>query len=318
MTVAEKLAVGLVGVGKIARDQHVPALDRNPRYVLAATASRDHQLERVEGIPSYPSLEAMLDAVPSLSAVALCVPPAARYALARAALLGGKHVLLEKPPAVTAREIDYLTDLARERSLSLFTAWHSQFAPAVAPAKAWLAGRVIRSAHITWKEDVRLWHPGQEWIWEPDGFGVFDPGVNALSIANEILPGDLTVTGATLAFPENRQTPIAARLSLGLKDAKVEAEFDWRQTGPQTWDISVQTDAGALHMSGGGRALTLAGVVADLAPSAEYDGVYGRFLTLIDERGIGVDTRPLRLVAAAQLIATREITEPFYWKDKIQ
>ncbi|MEJ0092938.1 MAG: Gfo/Idh/MocA family oxidoreductase [Methylocella sp.] len=309
---AESIAVGLLGVGKIARDQHVPALSRNPRYVLAATASHDHGVNRIDKIPSYPSLAAMLEAVPNLGAVALCVPPAPRYALARAALLAGKHVLLEKPPGASTSEVHHLIELARERSLCLFAAWHSQFAPAPAVAKAWLAGRKIRSARIIWKEDVNFWHPGQEWIWEPGGFGVFDPGINALSIASVILPGDLSVASATLIFPENRQTPIAARLSLRLDDVVVEAEFDWRQTGPQTWDITVETDAGQLHLSKGGGALTLAGKAAILPPEAEYDGVYERFATLIDQRRIGVDARPLHLVADAHLIAAREIAKAFY------
>ena len=41
---------------------------------------------------------------------------------------------------------------------------------------------------VTWKEDVRHWHPGQQWIWEAGGFGVFDPGINALSIVTKIMP----------------------------------------------------------------------------------------------------------------------------------
>ena len=58
----------------------------------------------------------------------------------------------------------------------------------VALAKTWLAENPLRRLHVTWKEDVRIWHPGQEWVWEPGGLGVFDPGINALSIMTEILP----------------------------------------------------------------------------------------------------------------------------------
>jgi D-galactose 1-dehydrogenase len=51
------------------------------------------------------------------------------------------------------------------------------------PAKAWLAGkRQVARGRITWREDVRKWHPGQDWVFEPGGMGVFDPGINALSI----------------------------------------------------------------------------------------------------------------------------------------
>ncbi len=95
---------------------------------------------------------------------------------------------------------------------------------------------------IIWKEDVRHWHPNQEWIWAAGGLGIFDPGINALSIVTHILPRPLFITAATLEFPENRDAPIAA--TIAFTDANklaVSAEFDWRQTGKQSWDIVAQT-----------------------------------------------------------------------------
>ncbi len=50
---------------------------------------------------------------------------------------------------------------------------------------------------------MRQWHPNQEWIWQAGGLGVFDPGINALSIITHILPRALFITKATLEFPEN-------------------------------------------------------------------------------------------------------------------
>ena len=82
------------------------------------------------------------------------------------------------------------------------------------------------------------------------GFGVFDPGINALSILTRILPRPFFLTAAELSFPRNRAAPIAADLVFS-DDAgtAIRAEFDWRQTGPQTWDIRVETDAGRLTLS---------------------------------------------------------------------
>ena len=71
---------------------------------------------------------------------------------------------------------------------TLFTAWHSQFAPAVPAARRWIEAHRPRHIKVTWREDVRRWHPGQEWVWEPGGFGVCDPGINAMSIFTEIMP----------------------------------------------------------------------------------------------------------------------------------
>ncbi|MFX7849463.1 hypothetical protein ABTK11_20365, partial [Acinetobacter baumannii] len=87
----------------------------------------------------------------------------------------------------------------------------------------------------------------------PGGLGVFDPGINALSIVTEILPQAMFLKQATLEVPSNRQTPIAARL--GFTDAlgtDVQADFDWRQTGEQTWDIVIETDSTRVHLKKGG------------------------------------------------------------------
>jgi D-galactose 1-dehydrogenase len=54
---------------------------------------------------------------------------------------------------------------------------------------------------VEWKEDVRQWHPGQQWIWQPGGLGVFDPGINALSIVTWMLPRPIFLTASELVFP---------------------------------------------------------------------------------------------------------------------
>ena len=171
--------VALVGIGKIARDQHVPALAASPDWELAATVSRSGT---VEGVESFTDFAAMLAARPDIGTVSLCLPPQPRYPYAEAALRAGRHVMLEKPPGQTLAEVHALERLAAAQGVTLYATWHSRMAEAVAPAKAWLADKVVRRAHITWREDVRKWHPGQDWVFEPGGMGVFDPGINALSI----------------------------------------------------------------------------------------------------------------------------------------
>ena len=201
--------IALVGIGKIALDQHVPALNASPDWELAATISRSG---KVEGIPAWTDFATFLRERPDIPVVSLCMPPVPRYTYAEAALEAGRHVMLEKPPGATLAEVHALETIAKTRGLSLYATWHSRMAHAVAPAKAWLADKTIRKAHITWREDVRKWHPGQDWVFEPGGMGVFDPGINALSILTDILPKPVHLTKATLEFPANRQTPIAAQL----------------------------------------------------------------------------------------------------------
>jgi D-galactose 1-dehydrogenase len=209
-------------------------------------------------------------------------------------------------------ELDPLITLASENSLTLFATWHSRYAPAVEPARAWLSSRRIDKVQINWKEDVRVWHPGQRWIWQPGGLGVFDPGINALSILTRILPQPLFVTSADLAFPANRDAPIAANLALSdAQGLKITAEFDFLQTGPQSWDIDLDTDGGAVTLSMGGARLRAGGKQLVDAADAEYAGLYRRFRELAATGEADVDLAPLQLVADAFLLGRRRTVEPF-------
>lgn len=303
------IPVALVGIGKIARDQHVPAIAADPEFELVAAVSRHGS---VEGVPQFADLGTFLAEGPP-AAVSLCVPPSVRTEMALQALAAGRDVMLEKPPAATLGEVEAMRAAAAASGATLFATWHSREAPGVAAARRWLEGRAVRDASIVWKEDVRRWHPGQAWIWEPAGFGVFDPGINALSILTEILPGAFRVEDATLVFPENRQTPVAARVALrGTGGYPVAVDLDWLQQGPQTWDITVETDGGRLELSGGGAVLTIDGVEQVREPEREYPRLYRRFAELVRARASDVDASPLRIVADAFLVGRREIGAPFF------
>ncbi|WP_111496278.1 Gfo/Idh/MocA family protein [Marinobacter bohaiensis] len=304
-----ELKLGLVGFGKIARDQHLPALERNPSMELCAIASPS---STQDALPQFQSMEAMLDAMPELQAVALCVPPAVRYQLASEALARGLHVLLEKPPGATLHEVELLSRQAEAAGVTLFATWHSRFAPAVGPAREWLAGRTVRHVDVHWKEDVRVWHPGQDWIWEPGGMGVFDPGINGLSIVTAVLDHPFVLRDARLHVPENCQTPIAADLVFQAGgDTEMHAAFDFRQTGPQLWDIHVHTDDGKLTLSAGGSQMWVDGELIFEAPEREYEGIYERFAALVADNRSDVDVTPLRLVSDAFLLGRREHVEAF-------
>src|SRR3546814_11611667 len=104
-------------------------------------------------------------------------------------------------------------------------------------ARVRIAQDGLSRARITWIEDVRKWHPGQDWIWKPGGFGVFDPGINALSLASLLFPGPLTVSKAELDYPSNSDTPIAAILSLMTTDhVPIAVILNWRTEGEERWE----------------------------------------------------------------------------------
>jgi D-galactose 1-dehydrogenase len=304
-----KIKIAIVGLGKIARDQHIPSLHSSDAYELVGIASPHHKLD---GVPSFGDIETLLREVPAIQAVALCTTPQVRYGIARFALAQGRHVLLEKPPGVTVSEVRALSDFAQAQGVTLFASWHSRHARAVEPARAWLMPRKILSVAVAWKEDVRVWHPGQPWIWKAGGLGVFDPGINALSILTHIIPGGLALKSAELSYPSNCETPIAAQLSLAdPRGAVTKVELNFLQTGRQTWDIDIETDAGHLNLSMGGTLMTVDGKAVATAQATEYANLYAHFAQLVRERRSDVDFAPLQLVADAFLCGRRTEVEPF-------
>ena len=120
------------------------------------------------------------------------------------------------------------------------------------------------------------------------------------------------LTAATLTFPENRQTPIAAALTFS---GNVTADFDWRQTGPQTWDIEVETGSGTLTLRMGGNVLEVDGkaVAGENTIMGEYPALYARMTDLIATGACDVDLAPMVHVADVMTLGTRAYTEAFHF-----
>jgi D-galactose 1-dehydrogenase len=309
--VSQPIRLAVIGMGKIAHDQHLPAIAANADFQLVATVSRNGAA--TDGLPFFASIEALAASDVAVDAVALCTPPQVRRAIAMTAIAKRWHVFLEKPPGATLAEVAALVEAADTAGVSLLASWHSRYAAGVEPARAWLADRRIAKATITWREDVRVWHPGQHWIWEPGGFGVFDPGINALSIATHILP-PFFVEQAELDVPANCAAPIAARIDFrATHGAPIAMDLDFRQEGPQSWDIVVETDAGVLTLAKGGGELSLPDgeTPAGTALHGEYPGLYARFSDIVRAGTSDVDIAPLRLVADAFLRGRHITVEPF-------
>ncbi len=302
------LRTAIIGFGKIAADQHVPAINGNPRFELAGSVSRQGN----GPAPNFTSHTELLAADLDLQCAAITTPPGPRYGIARDCIDAGLHLLLEKPPTVTLGEVEELQRLAEAKGVTLFTSWHAQANPAVTAAAALLEGQRVAEMQVTWHEDVHKWHPGQQWVWEPGGFGVFDPGINAFSIISAIFPGALFVREATLSFPANAQTPIAAELTLDspAADGPLRCSLDWRKTDGEEWTIAIRlTDGRRVELRDGGGKLLLDGVEQEVSGPGEYPELYRRFADLIDCRQSHVDVQPLRLVADALLVGRRETVD---------
>src|ERR1051325_1260613 len=114
----QKLSWGVLGAARIATQKVIPAMQRGEWSTVAAIASRD--LSRAEAaaraldIPkAYGSYEAML-ADPDIEAIYNPLPNHLHVPMTSAAAAAGKHVLCEKPIAITANEAEQLKRAASQ------------------------------------------------------------------------------------------------------------------------------------------------------------------------------------------------------------
>jgi len=310
-----KRKIAVIGVGKIAIDQHLPVIDRSDDFKVAATVST--RLIAHNGLPVFKTPAELYAAMPDVDLVSICTPPGVRHAFVREAIDAGKHVLMEKPPTPTISELDDLVAYAKKKKRILFQTWHSRYNEAVDAAKKIVRRNGVKSVRIDWRESVRKWHPGQEWVWEPGGFGVCDPGINALSIFTKVLPFPVFVDKATLRFPANRQTPVDVDIvfkSAEPNQPEMSAGFNWLEESGEIWTIKIITNLGdEWKLENGGRKLLVNGAPVIENPDNEYEQIYDHFAKLLKKGKSDVTDEPLRLVADAFLLGARENVADFYW-----
>ena len=310
-----KKKIAVIGIGKIAIDQHLPVIDKSRDFEVAATVSTRMVAHR--DLPVFKTPAELFAKMPEIELLAICTPPGVRHAFVREAIDAGKHILMEKPPTPTISELDDLVAYAKKKKSILFQTWHSRYNEAVDATKKILKKDGVESVRIDWRESVRKWHPGQDWVWEPGGFGVCDPGINALSIFTKILPFPVFVEAAKLKFPANRQTPVDVELkfkSAEKNQPALSAGFNWLEESGEIWTVAITTLRGDdLLLEKGGTVLKINGAVVIENPSEEYERIYEHFAKLLKKGKSDVTDEPLRLLADAFLLGSRENVEDFHW-----
>lgn len=310
-----KRKIAVIGVGKIAQDQHLPVIDASPDWELAATVSTRGISHN--GLPVFKTPAELYATMPEVSVVSICTPPGIRHQYVREALDAGNDVMMEKPPTTTISELDDLVAHAKKTGRILYQTWHSQYNGAVNMAQDILAQEGVASARIDWRESVRKWHPGQDWVWEPGGFGVCDPGINALSIFTKVMPFPVFVASSKLTFPANRQTPVDVQIvfkSGAPHQPQLSAGFNWLEEGGEVWTIRFETQQGnVLSLENGGRKLVVNGRVVEEHVDYEYLAMYQRFTMLLNTHHSDVDAAPLRLMSDVFLMGARVNGPDFNW-----
>ncbi len=130
---ADRIRVALVGCGRISRN-HLEAIAKVPELRLVAVAdtnlSRAEETGAGQGVPAFASLDEMLAAVPS-DLVTICTPSGLHPQHGIAAARAGRHVLTEKPMAISLAGADDLVQACDGAGVQLFVVKQNRLNPAI-------------------------------------------------------------------------------------------------------------------------------------------------------------------------------------------
>lgn len=124
----DPIAVGIIGLGRSGWDIHAASLEQLTQFQVAAVADPlpERQAEAKErfGCATYATPEELV-ADDAVELVVVATPSHTHVSLAIAALEAGKHVVVEKPMAQTAAEVDAMVAVA-EKADRVLTCFHSR------------------------------------------------------------------------------------------------------------------------------------------------------------------------------------------------
>jgi predicted dehydrogenase len=175
---------GLVGTGNWARKTHAPALASTDGITFSAVWGRSREaaaaLAAEHGATGHDDIDAFLAEV---DAVAFSVPPDVQAPIAIKAAEQGKHLLLEKPVALTTADADALADAVDKSGVSTVVFFTMRFQPEV---RAWLADVTARDGWMggaaSWRGSALRRMSQLDSPWRHEKGGLWDVGPHVLSL----------------------------------------------------------------------------------------------------------------------------------------
>lgn len=228
------LRFGVLGTGHWARTVHAASLAAHPRAELVGVWGRDPAKAEAVGaeheVPGFADLDELLDRV---DAVSIALPPHVQAPLGVRAAEAGRHLLLEKPVALSVADADRVVaavDAARVASLVFVTARFRT------PTSVWLqqASRTnLAGGAVTWLgNNYQPESPYRSSTWRIEHGALWDLGPHALSLLVPALgpvesvqatPGLGDTVHLILRHPGGRVSTATLSLTVAPLSAGVEA-----------------------------------------------------------------------------------------------
>jgi len=237
--------VGVIGCGAIAEYVHLPAYKENPMARLIAVCDINKErakkvAEAFEAESWYIDYKELLKR-DDIDAVSICTPNHLHCEQAVAAAEAGKHILLEKPMALTLRECDEIINACKKSGVKLMIGTNSKFDPVYQRVKTLidqaLIGKIlIIKHHMAHSGPYKIWPAASDWFFDKDKVGggcLMDLGSHAFDLLRW-LAGDVTsvmaIGGAFIK--KDKKMEDNALVLLTFKEGMLgEADFSWTYKG---------------------------------------------------------------------------------------
>ena len=209
------IRVGIIGCGKIAQLRHLPEYAANPNAQVVAyydkNMARAEEMAAKYGGKVYDSFYQLIDE-PDIDAVSICVENRSHAEICTAALYAGKHVLCEKPMAVTLAECESMVAAAERNGKHLMIGHNMRFDPVHRKARKLLEsgiiGDVITFRSVFGNSGPEGWSPDRDaWFFDKNkaAMGALsDMGIHKVDLVQYLLGQKVIETTAKVVTLNKR------------------------------------------------------------------------------------------------------------------
>jgi len=261
----DALALGLIGAGGIGK-LHITAIDRTAEVRLAAVSDANTalagQVARRYGIPAYRDYKELLED-PGIEAVAVATPSHLHASMALAVLDAGKHLLVEKPIALSVSDADRIVARARESDLRLGVAHQfrttSRYREMLRLVEEGVFGDLLRGVWIQNLVRSQVYYDGSRWRgeWAGGGGALLNQYIHDLDMLCGLFGEPAEVTGRVANLAHDSQVEdLASGVVVFRSGAHVVLQVGLFDADPSSY-VEIVGDRASLRETGSRRRLSV-------------------------------------------------------------
>ena len=281
---------GMIGVGDVTEVKSAPAIfraeDSDVVHVMRRDAGRARDFADRHGVARWSSDAQAVIGDPEVTAVYVATPTATHAQYAIAAAQAGKHVLVEKPMAMSAAEGRRMVEAADAAGVRLWVAYYRRALPRFVKIRQLLEAGVIGrplSVHTTWRKPTDF----TGWRWDPErnrGGEFYETACHTLDVLDLLLGPATDVAGVA--------TRDGHAVSASYRFSDVVGSGSWAFGTPDVLDETVVTGTGGILSFASFAPTPIRLVTAhatEVFAVADPEHVHGPLVaTILDElRGVG-------------------------------